>query len=501
MKAKQLLAALFCGLMILSGVSCGSDTQTQSDNTTTTDNTSAETATERKWLDNLPDDLNYNGEKVTFLYREEVADEFSVDSENGEIVNDAVFSSFRTVEERLNVDIEVVKRLGHYMTSRNEYMDHISTTVIAGDDVYDWVDLMIGNSPVRMKEGIFLNLLDNPMLDFDKPWYIPDMVNTVSINDRLFFISGDASLGYLKCAFCIYYNRDIAENLGVEDLYPVVEAGEWTLDKLIKTAALAAIDLNNDGIYTLDDKLGFVSHDSNHPKGFMQSTGSFAFEKNGSGEWEFVFGDEHDVNALTKLYNLRNNTAGSFFFDSSNSQEASLGDYNRMSSKFCNDEIFLISAEMDDVVSQFRSMTSEYGILPYPKYDEAQDSYHTASRNTHNAFSMPITCSDPEMAGAVYEALGAEKYRGVLPTYFEVALKTKYSADNATARMFDIIHDSMMLDFAYIYSNATGKVDSIFIRAIKNIDDFSSQIAANTEKIKTTYASYLQTLEENCGNL
>ena len=492
---KRTLSFLLAVLM-LSAVSCGEKAQTDTSNDTekVADTTAA--ATEVQYLDNLPADLNYNGETVRFLYREEVADEFYVEKEDGDIVHDAIFQSMRSVEERLNVNIEVELRPGHLVGARDTYMNHVTNSVLAGDKTYDWVDLMIGNSPLRAQEGIFLNLLENPMVDLSQPWYIPDLADTVSILDQLYFVSGDASLGYLKCAFSMYYNQDLGKTYGIEDLYAVVEDGKWTIDKLMEVAKITASDLNNDGKFNMDDQLGYVSHDSNHPKGFMYSMNAPVFSKQSDGNWTFDYGSEHDYNVAEKCYELKMNTDGVYFFSSTNAVAESLDEYNRISSKFCNDEIFIISAEMDDVVSQFRSMKSNYGILPYPKYDEAQESYFTASRNTHNAFSMPTTCANPEMAGAVLEALSASNYEKVLPTYFEVALKTKYAADNQSAKIFDIIHDSMVLDFGYVYGNALSSVTDAMVGAIfGNTKSLASQIKANEKKAIKAYENYVKKIE------
>ena len=79
-----------------------------------------------------------------------------------------------------------------------------------------------------------------------------------------------------------------------------------------------------------------------------------------------------------------------------------------------------MTAEMDDSVAQLRNMKDDYGILPYPKYDES-DEYRSSARNIHNAFSMPVTTSHEDIAVAVLEALSSEKYETVLPAYFETA--------------------------------------------------------------------------------
>ena len=494
---KRSLLILLC-LLLLTAASCGEAAQTTpqpgKDGVTTA---ATEAVTETQYPDNLPADLDYGGSSVNFLYREEVADEFYVEKEDGDIVHDAIYQSMRAVEERLNVTIGVELREGHLVAARNPYMNHISNVVMAGDSTYDWVDLMIGNSPLRAQEGIFLNLLDNEMIDLSQPWYIPNLADTVSILGQLYFISGDASLGYLKCAFCMYFNQDLAKSYGVEDLYAVVEDGKWTVDKLIEVSKLACADLNNDGKYDMEDQLGYVSHDSNHPKGFMYSMNAPVFSKQADGNWVFDFGSEHDYAVSDKLYKLKKNTEGVFFFDGTNAIADRLEEYNRISAKFRSDEIFIISAEMDDVVSQFRSMESSYGILPYPKYDEVQESYYTASRNTHNAFSMTATCRDPAMAGAVLEALSSCKYQEVFPTYFEVALKTKYAQDNQSAKIFDIIHDSMVLDFGYVYGNALSSVtDAMAVAIFDNAETLASKIQSNQKKAETAYEAYIQKIED-----
>lgn len=97
-----------------------------------------------------------------------------------------------------------------------------------------------------------------------------------------------------------------------------------------------------------------------------------------------------------------------------------------------------MTAEIDDSVSQLRDMKDAYGILPYPKADENQKEYVSSARNTHNAFSMPITCEDPDMAGAVLEALSSSNHDTVLPAYFETALKKKYArCPDDSARMYE----------------------------------------------------------------
>lgn len=505
---KRISALALASLLTVTALACGKGGENAADATTTVSTTVATEATTAateateattKYLDDLPEDLRYDGKTVTFLYREEINSEFWAEGHNGDIANDAIYESLLEVEDRFGLDIQAVFRKGHTTDVRGEYMNHIDNQVLAGDSTYDWVDLMIGNAPNRMSSGNFINVLNLENIDLSKPWYIPNMEETVSILDRLYFVSGDSSLGYLKCAFCIYYNKDLAEKYNVEDLNAVVKSGKWTVEKVMQLATQTCVDLNSDGAYTLDDQLGYVRHDNNHPRGFIASTGMQLFTKHADGSHELIFGSDRDHSVCTALSKLQNETVGAYHTNTSNASQSTIHIYNQMSQLFCSDRIFMITAEMGDVVDcGYHAMESTYSVLPYPKYDEAQENYYTSSRNTHNAFLMPITCADPEMAAAVMEALSAVKYQKVLPAFYEVVLKTKYSADSETAEIFDIIHDTMILDFGYTYDNALSNPVAIYTNVLNDINTFSSAVKAKSRVIMNIYNKYVATVQDKC---
>ena len=453
---KRLFALMLAGLMLLTAFACGKSTEESTSAVTTTattvdiaqgttapsegtETTVTTTEATTQYLDDLPEDLRYDGKTVTFLYREEIKSEFWAENYTGEVANDAIYKSISAVEERFGVNIEALFLKGHTTDVRTSYMDHIDNQILGGDCTYDWVDLMIGNAPVRMIQGNYINLLNLENLDLSKPWYIPNMEETVAVLDRLFFVSGDSSLGYLKCAFCIYYNKDLGEKYGVENLNEVVKSGKWTIEKVRQLATQTSTDLNGDGVLAIEDQLGFVNHDNNHRCGFVGSTNMQFFTPQEDGSHKFTFGTGRDHSVCTAISDLYYSTPGALLPNSSNASQSLLPLYNQISDYFRSDRIFMITAEMGDVVDcDFHSMSSTYSVLPYPKYDEEQENYYTTSRNTHNAFLMPNTCKDPEMAAAVLDALSAVKYQNALPAFYEVVLKTKYSADSETAETLQV---------------------------------------------------------------
>ena len=157
---------------ILSYSACGNIETENGGNDSSIESTQTEVVTSDPSDDELPEDLNFGGETVTFLYRSEIADEFYSEEANGDVVNDALYDSRRSVEERLNVKIEVITQPGQNGADRNTYLNLIRSNIMANDDVYDWIDLMVGNAPVMMQEGIIRNLSDNKYITPDKPYYL-----------------------------------------------------------------------------------------------------------------------------------------------------------------------------------------------------------------------------------------------------------------------------------------------------------------------------------------
>ena len=418
---------IFALAAIMTLTACG-DAVSDEETTALTDGTTTESVNIDPGVDELPDDLDFGGETVTFLYREEVADEFCSDEANGDPVNDALYDTHRSVEERLGVKIEVIKQRGQVGADRNTYMNLIRQSVMSNDDVYDWVDLMIGNAPIMMSEGIFRDLAKVDYIEPTKAYYMKGLADLCTIDGKLYFVSGDASLGYLQDSFCVFFNKALAADYKLGDLYDLVDSGEWTLDKLTELTQAVSKDLDGDGAFNDNDQLGFRIYDQNHLSGFIASTGLDMCEKDSDGKWVFDMSSERNASIVEKLHRLIYETDGGFMKHESNCQ------------KFANNEVLFITAQFDDAATQLRDMKSEYGVLPYPKFDEAQERYYSNARSTHNSFSMPITCGDPDMAGAVLEAIASGNYRTASPAYFEIAMKTKFSSDEDTARMYDIRH-------------------------------------------------------------
>ena len=140
-------------------------------------------------------------------------------------------------------------------------------------------------------------------------------------------------------------------------------------------------------------------------------------------------------------------------------------------------------------------MEDDYGIIPYPKWDEAQDGYHTMVDGSHDILGVPKTASDTERTGIIVEALSAESYKKVVPVFYDTALKTKAARDEDSSAMIDIIRDSLTFDFGYLHSSSIDSVGHMFVgwirennnNIVSSYDARSSGFATKLEKVLSVY--------------
>ena len=60
-------------------------------------------------------------------------------------------------------------------------------------------------------------------------------------------------------------------------------------------------------------------------------------------------------------------------------------------------------------------MESNFGIIPFPKFDAEQTDYYAMVEAGSRIMTVPVTNKNTEMTGAVLETLNFLTYRDVIP--------------------------------------------------------------------------------------
>ena len=196
---------------------------------------------------------------------------------------------------------------------------------------------------------------------------------------------------------------------------------------------------------------------------------------------ELTFYDEHTVEAFEKVKTLHLNNAGSLCAENAPNTAFTVGNQ-------------LFNMGRLNSGSSFRDMQDDYGVLPMPKFDEAQDDYYTTFDNTASLVVVLSTCQDTEKVGATLELMAAEAYKQVTPAYFEICLQGKYSDSPEDAEMYDRILKTFVFNFGFCYSTKSlNGVGSLFRDLTK---DVAQQYESNKIKYETALEELVDKLDE-----
>lgn len=200
------------------------------------------------------------------------------------------------------------------------------------------------------------------------------------------------------------------------------------------------------------------------------------------------FGSEKMASLVEKLCTAFNHTEGiSWYTEASGEAETN----------FKNGNSLFLMAGLDAASTTLRDADFGYGVLPAPKWDEAQDNYLSTTTYVGTLYAIPLVVKDADMSSAVIEALAIEGYYTVAPAFFETALKIKYTSDDDSARMYDIIRDSRSYDFGRVFSS--GGLDSIpgLIRGMVEGDNsnWMSKYESNITKFEKLLAELVEKLD------
>lgn len=466
---KQIGSLILLSAML---VSCGSKVPAKPDDVTSTPSTSATTPAETEppvdpaTVDELPE-LDFNGENFVISvqdYGGYTAADLFTENQTGEIVNDAIYTKNQIVEDRLNIHF-VYDSFKHNWGDRANYISRIRASVMSDDAEYDLLSGLGFFIPSFTTEGLLTEMSDLPYLNMDKVWWNKKFMEEASVDGKYHFVTGDASLTLIKNMYCYFVNLDLYDDLELQDdLYQLVYDGKWTVDKVAEISASVYADLNGNSQIDLEDRHGLLLYGVNQSLGFLEACDVDIVSRE-NGEFRYVYGNEHNVNVVQRMCKFVHESSGIHYVWQMPSSDQYGETVNETPFRDGN---ILMTGGWFAHADSYRDLDFKYGILPYPKFDEAQEEYLTTTLTSYTVFAIPSNCRQPERAAAVLEAMAVESYHSVTPTYFETTLKVKYASDADTVKMFDLIRENISFDFGYIYSLAMSSVANAFKNEINN---------------------------------
>jgi len=386
--------------------------------------------------DSLPE-ADYGGYDFRIYMRDTVQTnkDFYIESETGDQLDDAIYRRNKKIEERFNINLKF-----YFYPYEDWAMSDLSKIIKTEDDGFDMAAIHGATVFTMAADNLVLDWRENmPYINLSAPWWPDNIIDNLSIFNKLYGATGDITYLYLDYTGCILFNKELFQDLGIEYPYTDVTSGKWTVDKFMSIVKQGRTDLNGDGVIAPDsDRYGLNIYNGwCYPIEIFYCGGDRVISIDKDGFPELTMYNERTANIYEKFTDMIN--SGAVYINEINSSTDIFKDKRAL---FANNALAM--------VTEYRILDFEIGILPLPKYDENIPKYFAPLNQNTTSIVVPVTSPDTERTSMIIEAFAAEGYRSITPAYYEISLKTKQARDDESLEMLDYIRDGILCDYGQI---------------------------------------------------
>ena len=493
MKKIKVLSLIIILIILIPITACSqkpdNNTQAENNNPTQDAGNQPETSDDKKeaadvkLLPDLPENLNLNGYKFRIFYELSEGGDWGVrgigaEEETGEAINDETYMRNAYITDKYKFEIVSITSKVYDLPASK-----VKKTVQAGSDEYDVVIIRQKELPALITTGCLANLNDMPGLDFDKPWWDKSIMNQLSISGKQFTAFGDFIVCANDALRILLFNKQIHKDAGLENIYILVKEGKWTLDKFYTLSKDVALDLNGDGKMDTKDRYGLLLQ-----KGsvvcFSFGANELLTSKDKDDIPVLAIGGERSLLALQKIWDVVN-APNLTIYDS-----AFPNSWADLQVAFENSQ-GLFFGEVLQLAERMRATEIDFGVVPFPKYDDAQENYYAfGDSNCMNHIIVPNTNRNLEITGQILEALCAESYYTIRPAYYDKSLNGKFMRDEESSEMLDIVLSNKVISLDDMYGwGMFGTIQTALTAKSPNFVSAIEKNAVKTEqKIEKTVA-------------
>ena len=168
-------------------------------------------------------------------------------------------------------------------------------------------------------------------------------------------------------------------------------------------------------------------------------------------------------------------------------------DFNPMSTELFTQDRVLFCPQMFQFAGTdgVREMETDFYVIPMPKFNEQQEEYRAIQWDGVPVYGIPTSLPSDmiEMVSTFLEVNCAVTSEIVLPAYYDVALKNKYSRDPVAAQMMDIIKSNVTSDFAFLWGESINNIIDFLYSNIR-----SGNIASAMKSSEKVWGKQLERL-------
>ncbi|GEM_PF-2205311 len=487
----RFLALFLLLLMLVSAVGCANGTSDETTPDTTAvvgsgeSSASDETTQDPALIPNLSDKVFNRTFTIASGYVTDTKYTSTLivsDETTGETINDAVFARTVLLEDKYKIDIIV----------EDVKPDAVIKVHTSGERTYDIGTATLSEMTSVLQKGTANDLKTVESIELEKPWWDQNANARFATGSKLYYTFSDFFITGIDNSRACFFNKQLAEDLNLGNLYQIAKDGTWTVELFHEMSLKALSDLNGDGKYDSNDRVGIAEAATQFYEVLLtgcdmevvqQGSNNIPFYSPAEKSTEFTEVYIKLLDLFTKDNNYLNigNTTAVDMFRGGNS-------------------LFILYS-LAECPKIRKNSEIEFGIMPVPKYTADQKEYLHVSPNGDALYIVEGNEEEVEYAGAILEAAAyySSSYysdNALMPSYFDLCLATKNAPDMDSSENLQLIHDSIsytvkVLGTGYmqsIYDNFSAKnynISSLLKQNnkiyVKQIDDMMAAIGVTVE--------------------
>ena len=401
---------------------------------------------------NVLDGVRYNGETIRVYgwIPSNILEQVQEFNAGLGVVEQNIYKRLDETKKQLNINVEWKEEMHGTAFIQNA----VTANQTGGYDVIACYSTEVTR---LMLQGAAKNLLSFDTMDFDEPCWPKNMIDQLTIYDKLYFCTGDISTNLIFMTPCVFVNMDmvntwhinekIQQQYGEDNIYDLVREGKWTYDAMFELANGVWRDTDStNGTRTADDTYGLSTYSTLFCN-FYAGAGYTLVNSDEAGV--YLSEDYTDVDSIEKL--LKDVTD---FFDGGFCLRSEA--YTVVRDNFAAGlHLFSLAPASHAYLKHYHTDNLNYAALPMPKYTVDQEDYRSWHCANYTNYMVASGSANPQIAASFLQCLAQWSYDTTRIAIFENTMKARFAqGDSDVVKMWEMIVDSQAFDIGRICASS-----------------------------------------------
>ncbi len=450
---KRILMLILALTFVLSAAACGTMSSGGETETSRTDTSAPAVESETEFFPHVSKQ-DYHGKEFSIISFVAPGEWYYAEKTGGGVLNDAIYAMNVSVEEYLGVDLVYTHlSLVDTVGGGAGIYQKIEPSLMAGDDEYQLCLFEPFYSYYSMiHNNLAYDLYTLPGIDLDREYWNRNVMDSVAIGDRAYI--GLSDLCQYE-TYIFYCNKELFTDAKRTIPYQSVRNGTWTQEEFYTLTQGLYEDADGDGTRNNQDVYGFASYWDTNMAGLLQGSDIYVGQRNEQGQLTLALNENSEklINFYDQLYRFSTDPSV-WFWGYTRRHDTTLT---------LNFDTGRAYVTMDSLGTKYADLDFDFGILPVPKYDTAQESY--AHLNWGRNFMVPSTVRDPAMVGAVIELMSYYSGKDVYETYYKTVLGSRVADMPDDYEMIQLVCNTIVSDPAMPWCDNSGELKKLIYLA------------------------------------